>query len=74
MANKPEDTKNTFDDLLNAITGYTAARGDLKGAQDRFNTAKAAMESHQRDIDMHEATTFRKKQEVLRVIANLGDK
>ncbi len=61
----------TYDDLVDKMMSYTTAKGTLRDAEARRDTARSAMDSHQRDVDKAENEVARRKAEVRRIIDNL---
>ncbi len=61
----------TFEDLVIAIRELDHSISVEKGVQDRWDAAKSALDSHQRDLDQAKEKVVRSKTSVRAVLANL---
>lgn len=61
----------TFEQLTTAVRDLDHAMGEEKNVQQRWDAAKSALDSHQRDLDQAKEKVAKAKTEVRKVMANL---
>ena len=69
MADK--DKPYTYEDLEQAVADFSYAKGELKGWEDKRNSARSAMDSHQKEVDKAVHEVDRRKALVQRILTNL---
>lgn len=70
MANQ-DDKTYSYDDLVSKMLAYNDAKGELIKFTTLRDSSRAAMDSHQREVDKAEQKVADRKAEVQRIIRNL---